>query len=244
MEDKAAFCALFARSFDQNGLSDLVTPEVVDKFAALTDIMLETNQHMNITAITDIEKVIPLHYADCALTAKLIPQGASVLDVGCGGGFPTLPLAILRPDLSITALDSTDKKVRYVAGAAQALGLTVHTLSGRAEELAAANTGYRERFDVVTSRAVARFHILDELCLPFVKKDGVFICMKASAGHEELAEAETGIVKLGGQVENVEDMTLYVGDKQEARCLITVRKVKYTPGAYPRPFARIKKAPL
>lgn len=244
MEDMKHFSELFADIFEKNGLPDMVTPEAINKFAMLTDIMLETNEHMNITAITEIEKVIPLHYADCALTAKLIPEGTSVLDVGCGGGFPTLPLAILRPDLKITALDSTEKKVRYVAQTAEAIGVSIRTLSGRAEDLAAANTGYRERFDVVTSRAVARFNVLDELCLPFVNKDGVFICMKGSAGREELAEAEKGIIRLGGQVESVEDMTLKLADKEEGRCLITVRKVKYTPGAYPRQFAKIKKAPL
>lgn len=244
MEDMKRFSELFAEIFEKNGLSGLVTQDVTDKFAALTDIMLETNEHMNITAIKEVEKVIPLHYADCALTAGLIPEGASVLDVGCGGGFPTLPLAILRPDLTITALDSTEKKVRYVEQTAKELGLTIKTLCGRAEDLAAANTGYRERFDVVTSRAVARFNILDELCLPFVNKDGLFICMKASAGHEELSEAEKGIVRLGGQVEQVQDMKLQLLDKKEERCLITIRKVKYTPGAYPRQFAKIKKAPL
>lgn len=244
MEEKMRFNALFEEIFDKNGLSGLVTTEVMDKFSALTDIMLETNEHMNITAIKEVEKVIPLHYADCALTVSLIPQGAAVLDVGCGGGFPTLPLAILRPDLVITALDSTEKKVRYVEQTAKVLGLTIKTLCGRAEDLAAANTGYRERFDVVTSRAVARFNVLDELCLPFVKKDGLFVCMKASAGREELAEAETGIVKLGGQVEQVQDMKLRLLDKEEERCLITVRKVKYTPGAYPRQFAKMKKSPL
>ena len=244
MQDMNRFEALFSDIFDRNGLSHLVTPTVTRLFADLTDIMLDMNEHMNVTAITEIEKVIPLHYADCAVLADRIPAGARVLDVGCGGGFPTLPLAILRPDLRITALDSTEKKVRYVDDTAKRLGLTVTTLAGRAEELAAANTGFREQFDVVVSRAVARLNVLDELCLPFLKKDGVFLCMKANAGREELAEAEKGIVKLGGGVDDVTETKLQMIGKEEDRCLITIRKVRYTPGAYPRQFAKIKKAPL
>ena len=244
MQDMTRFETLFHDIFEANGLSHLVTPTVTSRFADLTDIMLDMNEHMNITAITDLEKVIPLHYADCAVLADMIPEGMRVLDVGCGGGFPTLPLAILRPDLHVTALDSTEKKVRYVAETADKLGLTIRTLTGRAENLAAANTGYREQFDVVISRAVARLNILDELCLPFVKKDGIFLCMKASAGRGELAEAEKGIIKLGGEVENVIDSKLKMTDKEEERCLIRIRKIKYTPGAYPRAFAKIKKSPL
>ena len=244
MIDRKYFETVFQTIFEKNGLSGMLAPGTVDAFAVLTDIMLGTNEHMNVTAITDIEKVIPLHYADCAVLSAVIPEGARVLDVGCGGGFPTLPLAILRPDLRITALDSTEKKVRYVAETAEKLGLKIQALTGRAEDLAAANTGYREQFDVVVSRAVARMNILDELCLPFVRKDGLFLCMKGAAGREELAEAEKGIVKLGGRIESVNDSTLYLTDKQEARCLIAVRKEKYTPGAYPRTFAKIKKAPL
>lgn len=244
MNNMERFETLFKAIFEKNQLDRYVTPDVIRQFADLTDIMLDMNEHMNVTAITELEKVIPLHYADCAVLADMIPQGARVLDVGCGGGFPTLPLAILRPDLAITALDSTEKKVRYVADTASKLGLKISTLSGRAEDLAAANTGYREQFDVVVSRAVARLNVLDELCLPFIKKDGLFLCMKASAGHEELAEAEKGIIKLGGEVEKVIDSQLHLTDKQEERCLIQIRKVKYTPGAYPRAFAKIKKSPL
>lgn len=244
MNNMERFETLFKDIFERNQLGRYVTNDVIRQFADLTDIMLDMNEHMNVTAITELEKVIPLHYADCAVLADMIPQGTRLLDVGCGGGFPTLPLAILRPDLAITALDSTEKKVRYVADTADKLGLKIITLAGRAEDLAAANTGHREQFDVVVSRAVARLNMLDELCLPFIKKDGLFLCMKASAGHEELAEAEKGIIKLGGEVEKVIDSQLQMTDKQEERCLIQIRKVKYTPGAYPRAFAKIKKSPL
>lgn len=242
--DYQAFKALFEENFTQNGLQDYLTPEIIEKFYALTEIMTEVNQVMNITAIREIEKIIPLHYADCVKIASYFPEGSSVIDVGCGGGFPTLPLAIVRPDLSITAMDSTAKKVQYVQNTADALGLTnIKTLSARAEELAQ-NPEYREKFDCATSRAVARLCILSELCLPFVKIGGHMVVMKGASGQEELDEATEGIQKLGGQVELVHNDILITPFEQESRVNLTVRKAMATPSQYPRSFGRIKKKPL
>ena len=193
-----AFSELFCDIFEKNGLSQYATPENIQKFERLTDIMLSTNQSMNITAITDVEKIIPLHYADCVKIAAHIPSNATVLDVGCGGGFPILPLAIVRPDLQITGLDSTDKKIRYVKQAGEQLGLNIRTLSARAEDVAKLPE-YREGFDVVIGRAVARLNVLDELCIPFVKVGGLFLAMKGLAGADEHKEAEIGIERLSGQ---------------------------------------------
>ena len=174
--DKLQFEAYFRDCFARNGLEALCNqPQVVDRFFQLATTLLEVNQVMNLTALREMESVIPLHFADCALCAAYIPQNSAVLDVGCGGGFPTLPLAILRPDITVTGLDSTAKKTAFVASTAAALGLTnVQTHAGRAEEWAVSPEmgGKRGQFDVVISRAVARLPILSELCLPFVKKGG------------------------------------------------------------------------
>ena len=122
------FEELFIDIFRKNGLDQYIRDDIIAKFKSLTDIMIETNAVMNITALTTLEKIIPLHYADCVKIAGHIPEGASVIDIGCGGGFPILPLAIVRPDLNITGLDSTDKKIRYVQKTGDALGLHITTL--------------------------------------------------------------------------------------------------------------------
>ena len=238
-----AFSELFCDIFEKNGLSQYATPENIQKFERLTDIMLSTNQSMNITAITDVEKIIPLHYADCVKIAAHIPSNATVLDVGCGGGFPILPLAIVRPDLQITGLDSTDKKIRYVKQAGEQLGLNIRTLSARAEDVAKLPE-YREGFDVVIGRAVARLNVLDELCIPFVKVGGLFLAMKGLAGADEHKEAEIGIERLSGQTREVLEYDLHTHNDVEKRTLIVVEKISKTPREFPRTFGSIKKKPL
>lgn len=238
-----AFSELFCDIFEKNGLSQYATPENIQKFERLTDIMLSTNRSMNITAITDVEKIIPLHYADCVKIAAHIPSNATVLDVGCGGGFPILPLAIVRPDLQITGLDSTDKKIRYVKQAGEQLGLNIRTLSARAEDVAKLPE-YREDFDVVIGRAVARLNVLDELCIPFVKVGGLFLSMKGLAGADEHKEAEIGIERLSGQTREVLEYDLHTHNDVEKRTLIVVEKISKTPREFPRTFGSIKKKPL
>ena len=238
-----AFSELFCDIFEKNGLSQYATPENIQKFERLTDIMLSTNRSMNITAITDVEKIIPLHYADCVKIAAHIPSNATVLDVGCGGGFPILPLAIVRPDLQITGLDSTDKKIRYVKQAGEQLGLNIRTLSARAEDVAKLPE-YREGFDVVIGRAVARLNVLDELCVPFVKVGGLFLAMKGLAGADEHKEAEIGIERLSGQTREVLEYDLHTHNDVEKRTLIVVEKISKTPREFPRTFGSIKKKPL
>ena len=241
--NKQEFSTYFGEIFAKNGLQKYITDENTEKFHALTEIMIETNRVMNITALTTPEKIVPLHYADCVMAAKYIPEGARVIDVGCGGGFPILPLAIVRPDLQLTGLDSTDKKVQYVAKTAKMLGLNIETLSGRAEELVK-DSILREAFDVAISRAVARLNVLDELCLPFVKQNGLFLAMKGGAGQEEADEAAVGIAKLGGQITQIEAYKLYLDTETEERTAICIRKISATPASYPRPFGNIKKKPL
>lgn len=237
------FETLFREIFAKNGLEKYATENNIAVFQKLTEIMLTTNQTMNITAITDVEKIIPLHFADCVKVAEYIPQNARVLDVGCGGGYPILPLAIVRPDLDITGLDSTDKKIRYVQNTGDQLGLHIHTLSARAEDVAKLPE-HREKYDVVIGRAVARLNVLDEICMPFVRTEGLFLAMKGMAGFEEYEEAKDGIKKLGGKTKDLPEYDLHLMSESEKRTLILVEKTVSTPKEYPRSFGAIKKKPL
>lgn len=242
--DLSSFETLFRSIFEQNSLSHYATNENIEKFFTLTRHMMSVNAVMNLTALDTPEKIVPLHYADCALAADQFPAGARVADVGCGGGFPTLPLAILRPDLSITAIDSTAKKVRYVADTAALLGLSrVETLVGRAEELGR-DPALRESFDVVTSRAVARLNLLDELCMPLCRVGGRLVLLKGSAGLEELSEASYGLSRLGAGAPLATSLSLYTTTSPESRTLLTIPKLSPTPREFPRPFGQIKKRPL
>lgn len=250
MMEKQGFFSLFKHFLSLHGMDTLVADNQIEQFYDLTRYMTEKNQVMNITAIREVERIIPLHYMDCLLAVRYIPHGAKVLDIGCGGGFPTLPLAIARPDITVTGVDSTEKKVRYVQETADQLGLKVSTVAARAEELAQ-NPLYREQFDIVTSRAVARLHVLDELCLPFVRIGGQAIILKGAAGAEELEEATAGIEALGGDVNDLDELTLTVTDGAgttervtEQRAVILIDKVRKTPANYPRSFGQIKKKPL
>ena len=241
--DYLSFREYFIRIFQQNGLETYITEENIHKFYDLTVKMVETNKVMNITALTTVDKIIPLHYADCVKAAALIPQKATVADIGCGGGFPILPLAIVRPDLKLVGIDSTEKKIRYVQNTADELGLSVTAISGRAEDLTK-QTDYRDYFDVVISRAVARLNVLDELCMPFVKVGGRFIALKGAAGQEELSEAMNGIQKLGGQLQGTDEYSLFTADDEENRVIVRIDKISATPKEYPRAFGTIKKKPL
>ncbi len=228
------FQAEYARVFSHPALS--VWQPCAKSFYDLTELLLDCNAQMNLTAITDLHEILCKHYADSLTAAPYLPQNARVIDVGCGGGFPTLPLAIARPDLSITALDSTAKKLTFVAQAALALHLSVKTLNARAEE-AARNADFRQSFDAVVSRAVARLQILCELCLPFLRVGGIFVALKGSAAEQELSDAKNAIARLGGKVEDVIAADLGEPDQAAAHTVILIRKAAPTPDIYPRNFS-------
>jgi 16S rRNA (guanine527-N7)-methyltransferase len=237
------FCAIIDTVMALNGFSDLVKSDESRKFYELTERMLTVNEYMNLTAIKDPAAIILLHYADSLTAARFLPENAKIADIGCGAGFPCLPLAICRPDLSILALDSTEKRIQYVKQTAELLKCeNLSAVAMRAEE--AGKGGYREQFDVCTARAVASLPALSELCLPFVRIGGTFLAMKGKKGEEELKEATSAIKKLGGEVAELHAITLRSQAEEDTRYLIEIKKVKPTPAEFPRQWARILKKPL
>lgn len=233
-----SFKESYFRILEENGLSRFANDHLAERFEELTDRLLEYNSNVNLTAITDPEEIILRHYADCLMAVDAFPEGAKVLDVGCGGGFPSLPLAIARPDLTITGLDSTAKKLVFVESTAKAMSLSLTTVAGRAESLS--HTSLRESFDVVTARAVASLNVLAEWSIPFLKVKGTMIALKGSGGKEELAQAKNAIATLGGGRVTFTEYSL----SDMGRSLIKIEKVKPTPIQYPRPNGKIMKKPL
>lgn len=219
-----------------------VTDEMLSRFEKLAFLLVEQNKTMNLTAITDPDGIAVKHFADSisALSAADFPQGAKVLDVGTGAGFPSIPLLIARPDLDMTMIDSTAKKLKYVASAVESLGLTAEVLHTRAEE-AGQNKEYREKFDIVCSRAVAALNVLCEYCLPFVKVGGVFLAMKGAKAQEEIADAKAAIKTLGGKIIDKKSFTLSDGGE---RTIVVIKKISQVPPKYPRVSAQIAKKPL
>ena len=208
------------------------------RFQTYYTLLDERSKVMNLTAIHGETDVAQLHFLDSAALLTVEPlAGKSVIDVGTGAGFPGLPLKIAQPDISLTLLDSLDKRVRFLGDVCAAAGLTdVTCLHARAEEA----PELRGQFDAAVSRAVARLYLLSELCLPFVKPGGYFLAMKAAAAAEELEEAKRGIARLGGRVEKTETYDI----DGAPRCVIVIRKERPTPPAYPRRYAKIKQSPL
>ena len=224
------------------GLRDLgLGTEGVPALIRYADMLVETNKVMNLTAITEPSEIAALHFLD---SASLLPladfKDKTVADVGTGAGFPGVPLRILEPSIKLTLLDSLNKRIDFLKGVCQELGMKdVDCVHARAEEFAAA---HRESFDIVTSRAVASLPLLCELCLPLVKQGGYFLSMKSVEADDEQKQAYTAIKTLGGQVEKVTDYTIPGTDVSHR--LIFIKKIGETPKKYPRAFAKIKKNPL
>ena len=210
------------------------------RFQTYYTLLDERSKVMNLTAIHGETDVAQLHFLDSAALLTVEPlAGKSVIDVGTGAGFPGLPLKIAQPDISLTLLDSLDKRVRFLGDVCAATGLTdVTCLHTRAEE----TPELRGQFDAAVSRAVARLYLLCELCLPFVRTGGVFLAMKSVESDPELQEARSAIAQLGGAVEDVTDYT--IPGTEVTHRVVRIRKERPTPAGFPRAFARIKKAPL
>lgn len=242
--DRKEFLDTCSEVFEKNGIPLTGGDEELEKYYRLSEILVETNKKMNLTAITDMNGIIVKHIADSLKLLEYISEkDKSVADIGCGGGFPLLPCAISASyrfqGLTFTGFDSTKKKVDHVNACIEALGLSnASAVCGRAEELARMNE-YRERFDVGTARAVSEQYILSELCLPFVKKGGRMIALKGAKGKEELACASSHMKRLGAGNISLVEYELLGGDIEEYRCVILCDKTRITEKTYPRQYAKI-----
>jgi 16S rRNA (guanine527-N7)-methyltransferase len=214
------------------------------QFKQFASMLVETNKVMNLTAITDFDEIAVKHMADSlsCYAETWFPQGATLLDLGTGAGFPGIPLLILRPDLHVTFFDSLQKRLRFLQEVTTQLGLTnVAFLHGRAEDMAHTEQ-YREAFHIVTSRAVARLPVLAEWALPYVEPGGVFISLKGALYEEELDEAKKALSILGGAVEEVRPVKLW--KLQDKRAVLYIRKTMSSPKKYPRKPNVAAKNPL
>ena len=212
-----------------------LTDGQLDRLCQFGRLLLEQNQVMNLTAITEPRAVAELHFLDSlALLQWEDLRGKAVIDVGCGAGFPGTPLAIAVPELKLTLLDSLQKRIRWLE---TVVGVDATCVAARAEEYVAQ---HREQYDVAVSRAVARFNLLSELCLPYVKVGGKFLALKGAMAQAEADEACKAIETLGGRISGIWEYP--VGDAVHR--IVAVEKVRPTPRAYPRKFAKIKQSPL
>ena len=226
----------------REGLAALSLPtDAAVPLMAFSARLLETNKVMNLTAITEPEDVARLHLLDCAALLNITDfRGKRVVDVGTGAGFPGMPLRILEPDFDLTLLDSLGKRIAFLQRVCDEMGLQrVTCVHARAEEFAAK---HREQYDIATSRAVAALPVLCELTLPLVKVGGRFLAMKAVDSDDEIRAAKSAVAQLGGKVEDIRDYTIPGTDITHR--VVVIGKVKPTPDAFPRAFAKIKKAPL
>ena len=219
-----------------------LSTEQAEMFFKYMNLLLEWNEKINLTAITDEEEVIVKHFVDSITISKYIPTGTSLIDVGTGAGFPGIPLGIIRNDLEIVLLDSLQKRINFLEVVIRELGLeNIKTVHARAEEFGK-NNKYREKFDVATSRAVANLSTLSEYLLPLVKVGGVVICMKGCAIEEEMNNSKKAINVLGGKVTQVFEFNLPKTDIK--RNIVLVDKVSKTPAKYPRKPGTPSKEPI
>ena len=222
---------------------------MLDKFTRYAELLVDWNQRMNLTAITDDMGVTVKHFADSITAVPHLPaeKGISVIDVGTGAGFPGIPFAIVRPDIHLTLLDSLNKRLIFLEDVCKELDIPVTLIHARAEE-GGRRAELREQFDVATARAVAALPVLLEYCLPFVKKGGRFVALKGPDSEEEHRHAERALQRLGGKTKQVERLwlpkTAREGIEQQERRIFIFQKTAPTPPAYPRQSAKIAKAPL
>ena len=217
-----------------------INKDIEDKLNLYFNTLIETNKVMNLTNITDKDEVYNKHFLDSLyLTKALSKDKYSLCDVGSGAGFPALPLAITNENASITIIDSLNKRINFLNNTISLLNINnIRAYHLRAEDA----KEFRESFDYVTARAVARLNMLLELCMPLVKVGGSFIAMKSVLASEELEESKNAIAKLGGKIKEVINYEL--PDDAGTRTLIVIEKIKNTPIIYPRIFKKIKENPL
>lgn len=232
----------FRKDIEAFGIT--LTEQQINQFLIYYEMLVEWNEVMNLTAITEYEEVMKKHFVDSISLVKAydVSKSVSVIDVGTGAGFPGLALKIAYPQLKLTLLDSLNKRIQFLNAVIEKLGLDgVDTIHGRAEDFAKPGK-LREKYDLCVSRAVANLSTLSEYCLPFVKEGGEFISYKSEKIQEEMVKAEKAISILGGKVVKQVEFTL--PDSDIYRNLFVIRKVKKTPGKYPRKAGLPSREPL
>lgn len=233
----------------KHGLEELnvsLTDEQIQQFLQYYEMLVEKNKVMNLTGITEFEEVIQKHFLDSLSLIRVIPdlseRNLTIIDLGTGAGFPGIPLKIAFPNLEITLMDSLNKRINFLNEVIATLRLeNVTAIHGRAEEMAA-NTTYRQQYDLCVSRAVSNLAVLTEYCLPFVSKGGMFISYKSADSDTEIQEAKKAISILGGKLEKVDKFEL--PDSDLGRAFVCIKKVKDTPKKYPRKAGTPAKLPL
>lgn len=212
------------------------------RFDEYARLLVEWNNNINLTSITEPDEIVTKHFVDSLSILKYVDMsdGASIIDVGTGAGFPGMPLLIARPDINITFLDSLKKRLGFIDEVLNVNSLSASLVHGRAEDMGN-SADYREQFDFATARAVAPLNVLCEYCMPFVKVGGRFVSMKGASARDELDCAENAIKTLGGELESFFDFNLANGDK---RSIIIIKKVSQTPTNYPRRSKKIDTKPL
>jgi len=215
-----------------------------NQFTRYFELLVEWNEKMNLTAITDEPSVYLKHFYDSISLAFYVDMNGqkTICDVGAGAGFPSIPLKICFPDLEVTIIDSLNKRISFLEHLAEELKLkNVHFVHSRAEDFAQ-DKKYRETFDVVTARAVARLSVLSELCVPLVKKDGLFVSMKGAAAEDELLDSKKALSVLGAELN--EKYSFVLPQENSERNIFVFNKVKKTPGKYPRKPGVPNKTPI
>lgn len=220
-----------------------LTEEQLSDLERYYELLIEWNEKMNLTALTEPQDVALKHFCDSILLLKYadIPSDSSLIDVGTGAGFPSIPIKIVRPDIKLCLLDSLNKRLTFLAEVVKELNLEdVKIVHDRAED-GARKPQLREKFDFATSRAVAQLNVLSEYCLPYVKVSGAFLAMKGKYSEEEISNAKSAIKTLGGKIAKVD--TYNLADSSE-RTIINIKKLEKTDKKYPRTSAKIKSKAL
>ncbi len=222
----------------QYGIS--LSDRQLEQLDIYAEMLVEWNEKMNLTSITQPEEIETKHFLDCMLVADLIKEDDSVADVGTGAGFPGVVLKIMRPEAQITLIDSLEKRLNFLAEVGKALGIGMNYIHARAEDAGHA-AGLREAFSVTTARAVASLNVLAEYCLPLTAKNGRLIAMKGPSADEEIVQAENALNILGGKIT---DRVSHILPDQSERNIIIVDKITPTPEKYPRRAKAISNKPL
>lgn len=234
MIDKNRLCSLAK----ENGI--ILDDTALDRFDIYAELLVEWNGKMNLTAITEPEEIEVKHFLDCLILPKYfnLDNIQTVIDVGAGAGFPSVPLLIYKPDLCLTMMDAINKRLTFLDTAVHALGLEAQLIHERAEA-AGQDENYREKFDLATARAVAPMNVLAEYCLPFVKVGGYFVALKGS--NDDTEEAKNAIATLGGEIV---DNISYKLNGTEPRSIVVIKKISQTPTQFPRKSKKISTKPL